>query len=37
VIDGNLITARNPGDLDAFCNAIIDAVESSGRQGVAAE
>ncbi len=27
-IDGNLITSRNPDDLDAFCKAIIDAVES---------
>ncbi len=26
--DGNLITSRNPGDLDAFCKAIIEAVEN---------
>jgi protease I len=37
VVDGNIITARNPGDLDSFCNAIIDAIEQSGRQGMAAE
>ncbi len=27
VVDGNLITSRNPGDLPAFCKAIIAAVE----------
>ncbi len=27
VIDGNLITARNPGDLPAFCEAIMSALE----------
>lgn len=27
--DGNLITSRNPDDLDAFCRAIIDAVTAS--------
>lgn len=26
VIDGNFITSRNPGDLDAFCAAIAEAV-----------
>ena len=31
--DGNLITSRNPGDLDAFCKAIVAAVE--GRDPVA--
>jgi protease I len=29
VVDGNLITSRKPADLEAFCEAIIDAV--SGR------
>lgn len=29
VQDGNLITARNPGDLDVFVKTIIDAVETS--------
>ena len=28
VRDGNVITSRNPGDLDAFVKAIVDAVES---------
>jgi len=27
VVDGNLITARKPDDLPAFCNAIIDALK----------
>ena len=27
VVDGNLITSRNPDDLGAFCRAIIEAVE----------
>lgn len=26
VVDGNLITSRNPGDLDAFCKAIVEAL-----------
>ncbi len=26
VVDGNLITSRNPDDLDAFCSAILDAL-----------
>lgn len=37
VRDGNLITARNPGDLDAFCTAIIEAVEGGSQQRSAAE
>lgn len=37
VRDGNLITARNPGDLDAFCTAIIEAVEGGSAQRSAAE
>ena len=28
VVDGNIITSRNPGDLDAFGKAIIEAVEN---------
>ena len=30
VVDGNLITSRKPADLEAFCEAIIDAVSGSG-------
>jgi protease I len=29
VIDGNIITSRNPGDLPAFCRAIIEALSGS--------
>jgi protease I len=29
VVDGNLITSRNPDDLPAFCEAIIDALNES--------
>lgn len=34
VVDGNLITSRNPGDLDAFCEKIAELV--SARKPVAA-
>lgn len=36
VVDGNLITARNPGDLEPFSRAIVEAVEA-GPQRQAAE
>ena len=26
VVDGNLITSRNPGDLEAFCSTTLEAV-----------
>jgi protease I len=28
VVDGNLITARKPDDLPAFCGALIDQIEN---------
>ena len=28
VVDGNLITSRNPDDLDAFCSAILEALDT---------
>lgn len=31
-VDGNLITSRNPGDLPAFCQAIIDELASTPAQ-----
>lgn len=37
VIDGNLITARNPDDLEAFSKAIIEALEKGGSAREAAE
>ncbi|MGN6585467.1 MAG: type 1 glutamine amidotransferase domain-containing protein [Rhizobiaceae bacterium] len=37
VIDGNLITARNPGDLESFSGAIIEALSGGQSHGVAAE
>jgi protease I len=37
VRDGNLITARKPDDLDAFVDAIIEAIEDGPRQRQAAE
>lgn len=35
VVDGNIVTARNPGDLAAFVAAIIDAVEGEKRLAAA--
>lgn len=37
VVDGNLITARNPGDLESFSTAIIEALEKDAGHRVAAE
>ncbi len=37
VRDGNLITARNPGDLGAFVEAIVEAVEGTSEKRSAAE
>lgn len=37
VRDGNLITSRNPGDLDDFVSAIVEAVEGGSGQRSAAE
>jgi protease I len=37
VVDGNLITARNPGDLEAFSKAIVKAIEQDSGHRVAAE
>lgn len=33
VVDGNLITSRNPGDLPAFISALLDAVNHGGASG----
>lgn len=35
VIDGNLITARNPDDLDVFCDAIITAIDGQADRAAA--
>lgn len=37
VVDGNLITARNPGDLESFSGAIIEALAGRQAHDVAAE
>ncbi len=34
VIDGNLITSRNPDDLPAFCGAVVEALEHGAAAGV---
>lgn len=35
VIDGNLITSRNPDDLPAFCSALLEAVDHGAAAGSA--
>lgn len=37
VVDGNLITSRNPDDLDAFCTKIIEIVAARAAKAVASE
>lgn len=40
VTDGNLITSRNPGDLEAFCRTLVETVKQGGRpqrQGAATQ
>lgn len=32
VVDGNLITSRKPDDLPAFCDRIIEAIDTAGQQ-----
>ena len=29
VVDGNIVTSRNPNDVEAFTNAVIDLVENA--------
>jgi protease I len=29
VVDGNIVTSRNPDDVEAFTNAVIDLIESA--------
>jgi protease I len=36
VVDGALITSRNPGDLDAFCGKILEALREDWRTDLAA-
>lgn len=35
VVDGNLVTSRNPGDVEAFTGALIDLIESAGAPAAA--
>jgi len=30
VVDGNLVTSRNPGDVEAFTEALVDLIETAG-------
>ncbi len=36
VVDDNLITSRKPEDLDAFCNAVLEALSSVGTRAASA-